>query len=52
MIAVVAILGLAPGWTGGPRFRVFQANVYDHMLYLGSSISYRVLDYAALAIQA
>lgn len=50
-IAVVAILGLAPGWTGGPRFRVFQANVYDQMLYLGSSISYRALDYAALAVQ-
>lgn len=50
-VAVVAMVCLAPGWTGGARFRVFQANVYDHMLYLGSSASYRVLDYAALVVQ-
>ena len=31
-VAAVAIICLAPGWTGGSRFRVFQANVYDHLL--------------------
>ena len=31
--------------------RVFQANVYDHMLYVGSSVSYRVLDCATLAVR-
>lgn len=50
-VAAVAILCLAPGWTGGPRFRVFQANVYDHLLYVGASISYRTLDYATLVVQ-
>lgn len=49
-VAAVAILCLAPGWTGGPRFRVFQANVYDHLLYVGASISYRTLDYATLVV--
>ncbi|GMP05705.1 hypothetical protein [Bradyrhizobium sp. TM239] len=51
IVAVVAILCLAPGWTGGPRFRVFQANVYDQLLYVGASISYRTLDYATLVVQ-
>ncbi|MCK1379062.1 hypothetical protein IVB33_14910, partial [Bradyrhizobium sp. 24] len=50
-VAAIAMVCLAPGWTGGARFRVFQANVYDHMLYVGSSVSYRVLDHATLAVQ-
>jgi hypothetical protein len=50
-VAAIAMVCLAPGWTGGARFRVFQANVYDHMLYVGASVSYRVLDYATLVVQ-
>jgi hypothetical protein len=33
--AAVILICLSPGWTGGSEFRVFQANVYDHMAYLG-----------------
>lgn len=47
-IALIVIMCLAPAWVGGYHFRVFQGNVYDHMLYVGSAISYRVVDYADL----
>ncbi|KYH02354.1 hypothetical protein SE91_31355 [Bradyrhizobium sp. DOA1] len=50
-VAAVAIVCLAPGWTGGSRFRIFQANVYDHLLYVGAAISYRTLDYASLVVE-
>ena len=30
----IILIGLLPGWTGGPQFRVFQANAYDQMVYL------------------
>jgi hypothetical protein len=47
-VLLIVIICLAPAWTGGARFRVFQGNVYDHMLYVGSAIAYRVVDYADL----
>ena len=50
--ALMVILCLAPAWIGGYRFRVFQGNVYDHMLYLGSAVSYRVVDYANLVVRS
>jgi hypothetical protein len=50
-VAVILIC-LLPGWTGGPQFRIFQANVYDQMLYLGGSVTYRTLDYASMTAEA
>jgi hypothetical protein len=51
-VALIVIICLAPAWVGGYRFRVFQANVYDHMLYVGSAVSYRVVDYANLVARS
>jgi hypothetical protein len=50
-VAVILIC-LLPGWTGGPQFRVFQANVYDHMTYLAGSVTFRTLDYSAMTAEA
>jgi hypothetical protein len=50
-VAVILIC-LLPGWTGGPQFRIFQANVYDQMLYLGGSVTFRTLDYASITAEA
>jgi hypothetical protein len=51
-IVLIVIICLAPAWTGGQRFRVFQANVYDHMLYVGSAVAYRAVDYTHLVVQS
>ena len=48
----VILIGLLPGWTGGPQFRVFQANVYDQMTYLGASVTFRAHDYASMTAEA
>lgn len=50
--AAVILICLSPGWTGGPQFRVFQANVYDHMTYLGGTVTFRTLDHAAITAEA
>ena len=50
-VAVILIC-LLPGWTGGPQFRVFQANVYDQMVYLGASAGFRTHDYASMTAEA
>ena len=50
-VAVILIC-LLPGWTGGSQFRVFQANVYDQMTYLGASASFRTHDYASITAEA
>jgi hypothetical protein len=50
-VAVVLIC-LLPAWTGGPQFRIFQANVYDQMIYLGGSVTFRTLDYASMTAEA
>jgi hypothetical protein len=48
----VILICLLPGWTGGSQFRVFQANVYDQMTYLGASASFRTHDYASITAEA
>jgi hypothetical protein len=48
----VVLICLLPAWTGGPQFRVFQANVYDQMLYLGGSVTFRTLDHASIIAEA
>ena len=50
--AAVILICLLPGWTGGPQFRVFQANVYDQMLYLAGSVAIRTHNYAAVTAEA
>ena len=50
--ATVILICLLPGWTGGPQFRIFQANVYDQMTYLGGSVTFRTLDYASMTAEA
>jgi hypothetical protein len=50
-VAVILIC-LLPGWTGGPQLRIFQANVYDQMIYLGGSVTFRILDYASMIAEA
>jgi hypothetical protein len=48
----VILICLLPGWTGGPQFRIFQANVYDHMTYLAGSVTFRTFDHAAMTAEA
>ena len=50
--AAVILICLLPGWTGGSQFRVFQANVYDHMTYLAGTVTFRNIDYASMAAEA
>jgi hypothetical protein len=50
--AAVILICLLPGWTGGPQFRIFQANVYDQMAYLGGAVTFRTLDYASMTAEA
>jgi hypothetical protein len=50
-VAVILIC-LLPGWTGGPQFRIFQANVYDQLTYLGGAVTFRSLDYASMTAEA
>ncbi|MDI1266122.1 MAG: hypothetical protein PS018_22995 [bacterium] len=45
---IVTLICLAPGWTGGAKFRVFQANPYDQMVYLGGSMTFRTVDHASM----
>jgi hypothetical protein len=49
-VAVILIC-LLPGWTGGPQFRVFQANVYDQMTYLDGSVSFPTFDFASITAE-
>lgn len=39
--AAVLMLCLAPKWTGGDRFAVFQGNQYDQLNYMTQSSAYR-----------
>jgi len=47
-IAAVILICLLPAWTGGPQFRIFQANVYDQMTFWAGSITARTHDYASI----
>lgn len=44
----VLLLVLAPGWTGGEQFRVFQGNDQDQWNYIAFSAAYRRHAYADL----
>ena len=48
----VILTCLLPGWTGGPQFRIFQANAYDQMTYLGGAVTFRTLDFASMTAEA
>jgi len=47
----VLVLCLSPAWTGGAKFRIFQANVYDQMTFWAASVTVRTHDYASIVAQ-
>lgn len=49
---IVTLICLAPGWTGGAKFRSFQSNPYDQMVYLGGSMTFRTVDHASMMAES
>jgi hypothetical protein len=47
--SLVLLLALAPKWSGGAQFTIFQGNQLDQRNYVASALSYSQISYADLA---